>query len=348
LIVFGAGFGLAVLPLAVLFAIQGAISEMVRDVVVLPSGFYLKARSLPFPRFWMLRHHPESFAVYLPIMLGATAVPLLVAIARRRDRQAGGVAAAQGDLVFLVLGLVTLTAVFFAKGWVHVSVNHMAMAIVSSVALAAVVARPIWERGLAGRLVIGAALSPVAVFALVWLCTDLAEAARNLAWVANPASWELSDSGVPPAAGSCRMPAGLERLACFRIDPAEIETAEYVQRRTGADDPVFVGLSRHDKIFVSDILFYFAVNRPSVTKWYEYNSGLTTTQPIQREMISEIERARPKLIVIEDIWADWREPNESANSSGVTLLDDYLRRGFEPVATFGVNTVLRPRASGVR
>jgi hypothetical protein len=35
------------------------------------------------------------------------------------------------------------------------------------------------------------------------------------------------------------------------------------------------------------------------------------------------------------------EPNDSALSSGVPLLDDYFRAAYEPVATF--HTILRPR-----
>lgn len=352
LVIFGGGFTLVVLPVVVVFAIQGAIPDTLLDVVTLPSRLYVKARYLPFPRIWMLRHHPESFAVYLPVIVCAAAMPLMVAIARRwrvnavAQGSGGCLPAARDNLAFLSFGLLALTIVGFAKGWVHVSANHMAMAIVASIALGGVVARPTWERGRAGRMVVGAALVPVGVLALVWLYTGLAEAARNVGWAADPATWELSASGVPPEAGTCRMPAGLERLACFRIDPAAVEAARYIQQRTSVDEPVFVGLSRHDKIFISDILFYFAVNRPSVTKWYEYDSGLQTSEPIQRAMIRELEQKQPRLIVIEDIWADWREPNESAISSGVTLLDDYLRDGFEPVATFGVNTVLRPRIPG--
>jgi hypothetical protein len=38
------------------------------------------------------------------------------------------------------------------------------------------------------------------------------------------------------------------------------------------------------------------------------------------------------------------EPNDSAVSSGVTLLDDYIREAYEPVATFRAITVLRLRS----
>jgi hypothetical protein len=63
-------------------------------------------------------------------------------------------------------------------------------------------------------------------------------------------------------------------------------------------------------------------------------------------MVAELLRAKPKLIVITAIEIDPREPNDSALSSGVTVLDDYLRQTFEPIATFGPNTVLQRRSPG--
>jgi len=135
-------------------------------------------------------------------------------------------------------------------------------------------------------------------------------------------------------------------MDCFEIKSADAETIRYVQQRTAPSDLVFVGLSRHDKIFINDVLLYFAMNRKPATRWYHYDPGLQTTEPIQRKMVRELQQAKPKLIVIEDIWADWREPNESAIPSGVTVLDDYIKSAFEPVATFGANTILRPRPPG--
>jgi len=190
----------------------------------------------------------------------------------------------------------------------------------------------------------GVALITAFAFTLSWLYDGLSEASRNIAWAADPAVRQVSANGLPPEAGSCRMPAGFERMACFRIDPDAAETIRYIQHRTSPDDRVFVALSRHDKIFLSDALLYFAMNRKSATKWHQFDPGVQTLAPTQQIIIEELEQARPKLIVIEDIWADWREPNASAISSGVTLLDDYLRRAFEPVATFGANTILRPRS----
>ena len=90
------------------------------------------------------------------------------------------------------------------------------------------------------------------------------------------------------------------------------------------------------------------MNRRSVTKWHHFDPGLQTSAPIQQEMIRELQRMKPKLIVIEANWEDWWEPNGSALSSGITLLDDYISHDFETVATFGANTVMRPRSSEPR
>lgn len=40
-----------------------------------------------------------------------------------------------------------------------------------------------------------------------------------------------------------------------------------------------------------------------------------------------------------------REPNDSAVSSGVTILDDFIGETFAPAATFGPDAVLLARPS---
>jgi hypothetical protein len=47
--------------------------------------------------------------------------------------------------------------------------------------------------------------------------------------------------------------------------------------------------------------------------------------------------------VLEREWDDFSEPNDSARSSGVTALDEYLVANFAPVFHAGSLTVLKPR-----
>jgi len=229
-------------------------------------------------------------------------------------------------LAWTLVALVALELLWFGKGFVRASVPQMAMALVLAAPLASVLAQPI-----RGRSRIGAAFAAAALLLCLsetivrerWALTTLVENLRR-----------------PP---DCSAPAGLERTSCFRLSPETVATAQYVQLHTAPGDPVFVGLARHDKIFINDVLLDFVLNRPAATKWHHFDPGLQTSAPIQRAMISELQHLRPRLIVLVRN-RDADEPNDSALSSGVTMLDDYLRRTYVPVAVFGGDTIemIRP------
>ena len=89
--------------------------------------------------------------------------------------------------------------------------------------------------------------------------------------------------------------------------------------------------------------FYFVSDRSSVTKWYDLHPGVQTTLPIQHEMVDSLKHYAPKFVVL-DYSADKKmEPNQSRYSSGVMMLDDYIREHYAPQASFGKLTVLGPR-----
>jgi hypothetical protein len=348
---FGVGFAVVVVPVAAAFVQNGVVPDLIFQVVIFNARFYAKTRGLPFPRPWTPAGDPSRFAVDLPLLLCATAVPAMVAIARHQRKKAGAPESAEPRpapaviLPWTVSTLVVMTLVFFAKSAVRVGVLGMAMSLITSMALAGVLAQPVPGRGRVGRGMVALSLLAAFAFTLSCLHDGVDRAEQNFAWAWDPASWERSATGVVPDSGSCLMPPGLERLACFRVSPAEVETIRFVQQRTAPGDPVFVGLVRHDKIFMNDVLMYFILNRRSVTKWHQFEPGLQTSAPIQQEIVRELRHAKPRLIVLEANWQDLREPNDSGLSSGVTVLDDYIRDAFEPVATFGTNTVLVARSS---
>ena len=89
------------------------------------------------------------------------------------------------------------------------------------------------------------------------------------------------------------------------------------------------------------MLFYFLAGRPSATAWHHMDPGVQTTAMVQRRMVAELDRRRTKVVVIETEWDTVAEPNGSAVGSGVTLLDDYIRAHYQPVAHFGDIAVLR-------
>jgi hypothetical protein len=58
-------------------------------------------------------------------------------------------------------------------------------------------------------------------------------------------------------------------------------------------------------------------------------------------MIRELERNAPPYIVLDSEFDLTREPNDSAKSSGVTLLDDYIRDKYQSAETFGIMSIRR-------
>lgn len=104
--------------------------------------------------------------------------------------------------------------------------------------------------------------------------------------------------------------------------------------------PIFSGSTRHDRIFINDILLYFLAESSSSTKIWELDPGLITTKPIQNATINDLERSKPNIIILWTLASAAIEPNDSANSSGVFLLDNYIRENYQRVKKFGAYIVL--------
>lgn len=108
----------------------------------------------------------------------------------------------------------------------------------------------------------------------------------------------------------------------------------YVDSLVPATDKIFVGSIRHDRIFTNDVLFYFLAERESATKYYELHPGVATTLEVQEEIVADITAAGVKCIVLKEETRIETE-NKSGESSGVTLLDDFIRHNFQLDKSFG-------------
>ncbi len=115
----------------------------------------------------------------------------------------------------------------------------------------------------------------------------------------------------------------------------------YVDANTRAGAPLFVANPRHDLVRVGNPLVYVLLDRTNPTRYDVMQPGVVTTAPVQREIVDDLERARPPLVVR---WlspvADEREPNGAGRSSGVRLLDRYLAGNYREQRRFGDYEVL--------
>lgn len=128
--------------------------------------------------------------------------------------------------------------------------------------------------------------------------------------------------------------ARVVRASCIYLDSNQELAVEYIRAHTSDGEAIFVGNQRHDTILVNDIGFYFLSDRPSATKYHELYPGVATTAPVQETIIREIQSRNVRWVILVGT-PESSEANASAVSSGVRLLDEFIRSTYAPVAAYG-------------
>jgi len=298
-------------------------------------------RALPFPsladaaaEFGTQRSLASlgPLVVYLPVV--AVAIGVASEVSRLRDPAATAAAPAPSSVFQLLL---LLDVLFFVKGLVRISPVQMGASLVlSTLVVAAAAAR---ARGAGWR---GLLLGIGALAAAGLVAKPFVNAAERTARAGGAAgSALLSDRWISQAGSLCR-DTGVPRLRCLRLDADRMTVARYLLAHGSRGQRVYFGVGRHDRILVGDVALYFASEAVAPTRWHDLHPGVQTTREIQTEMIAELETKPVAFAVINTEWDDQQEPNDSARSSGIRLLDDYLQRRFRPVLKAGTFTVLAP------
>jgi hypothetical protein len=122
-----------------------------------------------------------------------------------------------------------------------------------------------------------------------------------------------------------------------------------VRRRTPRGEPVLVAPPRFDRVRVGDPMLNVLLRRPNPTRYDVMQPGVVTTARVQREMARDLVRSRAPVVVR---WvartARAGEPNGSARSSGVRLLDRTIAARYRRVARYGDYVILARRARARR
>jgi hypothetical protein len=160
--------------------------------------------------------------------------------------------------------------------------------------------------------------------------TVAAVAVIGLITVASIDLWRIKQQTPPFAPLSGAIADGVETT------PAEVRDVErvvrYVDARVARGRPVFVANPTHDDVLVGNALLNVLLQRPNPTHYVFLQQGLTTTAPVQREIIADLERTKPTIVV------RWLSPFAYIRASkkpGARLLDLYLRAHYHGVARFG-------------
>jgi hypothetical protein len=121
-------------------------------------------------------------------------------------------------------------------------------------------------------------------------------------------------------------------------------TVRAVQARVSPGEPIYVVPRRSDLVTAGNPLLYVLAGRPNPTPYDIQAPGVVTTAPVQREIVADLERARPRVVVRDTSPVTAApEPSAAGESTGVTLLDDYLADAYREVERFGPYVVLERR-----
>jgi hypothetical protein len=331
------GFVIVVLPPALFYLSVAPLHDIVHDIITYPAQYYHRGRNLPFPRITL--KGLDNIAVYLPIAIVGIATYVL--FAHRSREQNDGILIKetkrdehpwQGFLI--TFGL--LAFVMYFKGWVRMSPGQVFLSTIPSLLLLA---------GLFQRR--SSFPRPVSIL-IVWLMW-LSIIASILFGLRETRLLYVQHASMPEKllgtkrdtldrpATWCNIRSPLTVGFCFSSDDDHIRAIEFIRDNTKPDQKLYVGLPRHDRIFINDNLLYFATERLPATKWSHFDPDLQNSYPIQVQMVRELEANTPPYIVLDSEFdADaLREPNDASRSTGVTLLDDYVHGKYQQVENFG-------------
>jgi hypothetical protein len=325
----------ALLPLAAYLIVVVPPAALWRDLVLYPLTLHRDISALPYPplvpKYLPVITSANAWSEYTrdvlvpwalfygPLLVYGSAAVLLVWQVVRADSKTSR-AHSLSILLLLLLGLTLFNQALNRFDRLHVLPSATVAASLLTVLLARL--RP----GRA-RPVLLLAATPLIILATIAYVVVPVQAYLTTVWRFSPLVCHAS----------------APRSGCIDLYVDQERAYAYTQAQTAPDERIFVGTTRHDRASGSDVIYYFLAERPSATRYHELVAGVSTTLPVQQEIVADLERHRVRHVVLTSAFDGVQEPNQSRLSSGVTLLDAYIWRHFQPTAGFGVYTIWERR-----
>ena len=280
----------------------------------------------------LARSAREGFFYYLPFLLAAFALALVLLHVRGRGRSSK-VRPAPNMWGFALLSLLLVVSLDYSRvrsDFEHIFGSVLLAFLVAPGVAAAVVSTirssaARWPALVAGALVATfALLIPVAARLRVMQALD--EGPRLSSGLLSGIVIDNRDNG-----GSSDWHA---------VD----EAARFVSESTAPDEKIFVTGARNDRLVFAYPAFYLMARRAAGTTNAELYPGVTTVASAQQRIIAELEGSNVRYVVkwpVDD--AGCVEPNEACSRPGSRLLDDYIEGQYAQVARYDDVDVLTKR-----
>lgn len=289
---------------------KSGFENLWEQVVIFPSTTLRNIRSLPYPALLPSKSELLNWLrFYFPLFIYGTAFALYCYNILKK----GVIFNTQnfGSIVTAILGLLLFTQAISRYDYIHVIPTSL-VAIITAFSLLSQKAFS------SANLIIKSARIVMLTFLIVL-------------YIVLPSIMLLNSY---TAFSPLKCYSQVEKANCIYLEKDQEQAVEYIREHTVGSDYIFVGNQQHDRIFINDIGFYFLSARQSPSKYSELYPGVATTLPIQQSIIQDIQSHNVEWIVLVNI-PESTEPNGSADSSGVTILDDFIQSNYLQVKEFG-------------
>lgn len=324
--------------LALIYIRYGIAADFVFQVINYPSLHYVAARGLPFPI--PDRAHLLYMIIYMPPLVFISFSLFL--IAQYHEWNSSKV---QYSEVWISTLIASLAAILYFRGLARITVIQMMFSIIPSFVVLSCILDRVTSRRLVARGAVAVSAVAAVVFTLVPSLIEARNAKRmavaNLSDASKMTRAMIMKGDAAPPEARCNGPDELPRARCFSETIPQLETFRYIVSHSTYDQPIFVANGVNDKMVANDMALYFLAGRQPATKWAQFDPDLQNTVPIQAEMLGELQRNQPPLVILDTEWDDANEPNTSARHSGVTLLDDYIHKNYRTAADFTPYHILK-------
>ena len=310
---------LVIVPVTAYFALQVAPGELLQQLLIFPLIEFPKYRDLPYPK---LSGEPSDLPFYAPFAIYALVATRAILRLRRGETERSQALAMLGMALFGVFG--------FNQARVRSDLIHT----VHFFMLALALLPALWP----ARKSLSGALS-VPRFALGMLSATLMLAALLDPLDAYTTHLRRRD----PVALAKRAEASPPVARGIPLDDWQQSMLAGMRFYAKPEDTAYIGLTRHDKVFANDVMSYFLFDRPVPTRYHEIHPGIVDTVAVQNNMIADLERSKPYLLFLTNMFDGAQEPNLSNKSTNVKLLDAYLKQHYRAFSTAGPFTIYKLR-----
>jgi hypothetical protein len=330
-VLFALTFTLPVLPVVIYFLHTVPLDELIYNFIVFPLTVFPGSWSLPFPPLvpnltpLFTGQIPISdFLLFLIFVWTPFYFPLLVYVLgltimsiwliRPRVAQKTG-PNCWGMLLLTLFGIALFNQVINRADWIH----QLPTSIMSIILLATFY-----------------------YHALSFPATRRIIARMSVLLVLVSISWTTRALIVPLLLVTTTLLPSQQASDAEQTPRGQAQAIQFIQERVTDSERIFVGNVRHDISASNDVMFYFLSRRQNATRYDDLLAVRVNRLVVQEEIIQSLEINRVRYVVLFSGFF-YGEPNQSSLSSGVTLLDDFIRENYTVEAEFGDYTVWMKR-----